>query len=166
MIESSGSRADIGTGYSGHLPGGNSGLALAAGSPAGNGLYWVSAVIRRKEVMRYDDQQEWASIPCTFHHQEPVAVRGGPATSGSPRLGSAVVVPAGELAAGELLQLGDVLGEAAANRLEEVVGELRLRRRRLLGVVDDLLDQPAHRLRQAVEVAVEGAEARQFDQLL
>src|SRR3954453_5333881 len=55
MIESSGSRADIGTGYSGHLPGGNSGLALAAGSPAGNGLYWVSAVIRRKEVMRYDD---------------------------------------------------------------------------------------------------------------
>src|ERR1044071_2764655 len=77
-----------------------------------------------------------------------------------------VVVPAGELAAGELLQRGDVLAEAAADALEEVVGELWLRRRRLVRIVDDLLDDPAHRLRQAVEVAVEGAEARQLDQLL
>src|SRR5680860_1562038 len=40
------------------------------------------------------------------------------------------------------------------------------RRRRLLRVVDDLLDDPAQRLRQAVEVAVEGAQPRQLDRLL
>src|ERR1044072_8801955 len=79
---------------------------------------------------------------------------------------SGVVVPAGDLATREFLQGGDIGAEAAANRLEEVVGELRLRRRRLLGIVDDLLDDPAHRLRQAVEVAVEGTGARQLDQLL
>ena len=36
----------------------------------------------------------------------------------------------------------------------------------LVGIVDELLDDPAHRLRQAVEVGVERAEARQLDQLL
>src|SRR5262249_6723482 len=72
--------------------------------------------------------------------------------------GSGVVVPARELAAGELLDRRRVLGEAAAQGLNEVVGELGLRRRRLLGVVDDPLDDPAQRLGQAVEVAVEGAE--------
>ena len=40
--------------------------------------------------------------------------------------GLRVVVPAGELAAGELLQAGDVLAEAAADGLEEVVRELLL----------------------------------------
>src|SRR5689334_3665838 len=79
---------------------------------------------------------------------------------------STVVVPAGELAAGEALQLGDVVAEVAADRLEEVVGELWLGRGGLLGVVDDLLDDPAHRLGEAVEVAIEGAEAGQLDQLL
>src|SRR4051794_20927567 len=67
MIESSGSRAGISTGYSDHLPGANSGLASAAGKRAINGLLWVSAVIQRKEVMRHDDQQERASVPCAFH---------------------------------------------------------------------------------------------------
>src|SRR4051812_48586015 len=54
-------------------------------------------------------------------------------------VGSGVVVPAGELAAGELLQRDDVLAEAAADRLEEVVGELRLLGRGRLWVMDDLL---------------------------
>src|SRR6185436_949822 len=77
-----------------------------------------------------------------------------------------VIVPAGEFPAGKLLQRGDVFAEAAAHSLEEIVGKLRLRRRRLLGVVDDPLDDPTHRLGQAVEVAVEGTEAGELDQPL
>src|SRR5690348_11301968 len=77
-----------------------------------------------------------------------------------------VIVPAGEFPAGELLQRADVLAESGTHRLEAVLWELRLRRRRRLGVVGDLLHDPAHRLRQPVEVAIERAEARQLDQLL
>src|SRR6266516_5561100 len=116
---------------------------------------------------------------CTFsrptivgsHRRSSKKLSGTPTGIGSSaetkaRLASGVVEPTRELAAGELLQGGDVLAEAAADRLEEVVGEHRLGRRRLLGVVSDLLDKPAHRLRQPVEGAVEGAQPGKFDQPL
>src|SRR5439155_5564865 len=77
-----------------------------------------------------------------------------------------VLLPARKFAAGELLQGGDVLAELRGERLEGRAGDLRLGCRGRLRVVDDLLDHPAHALRQAIEVAIEGAKARQLDQLL
>src|SRR6266511_5536482 len=77
-----------------------------------------------------------------------------------------VALPARELAAGEPPEGGDILGELRHEAVPDRIGEYGLRRRRRLRVVDDLLDHPAHPLGQPFEIAVEGAEAGQLDQLL
>src|SRR6266516_7874802 len=112
---------------------------------------------------------------CTFsrptivgsHRRSSKKLSGTPTGIGSSaetkaRLASGVVEPTRELAAGELLQGGDVLAEAAADRLEEVVGEHRLGRRRLLGVVNFLRDQNAQRVRPPAEAGCEGSQPGQF----
>src|SRR5205814_2010414 len=75
-----------------------------------------------------------------------------------------VLLPAGELAAGEFLQRCGIIGELGGEIVADRVREVRLRCRWGLRVVHDLLDHPAQPLGEAVEVPIEGAEARQLDQ--
>src|SRR5262249_36656512 len=80
--------------------------------------------------------------------------------------GGLVLLPAGELAAGELLECDHVLAELGDERFANRVGKLGLRRGGGVGVVDDLLHDPAQPLWEAIEVAIEGPESRELDQPL
>src|SRR5688500_15123995 len=66
-----------------------------------------------------------------------------------------------ELAAGDPLELGDVLAEQLQQTPAQRRVELGLRRRSLARVVDEPLDHPAKRFREPVEVAVERPQAGQ-----
>src|SRR5215218_4656941 len=79
-LESSGSRAGNGTGYPSIYLAQIPILVSERRNSYSKGLLLVSAVIRRKEVRRHEDQQHHRRIPGDFDHQDELGEVGGPAS--------------------------------------------------------------------------------------
>ena len=68
---------------------------------------------------------------------------------------SGVIVPAVEAVAGELFKSGDIFSEAPLQLGHQVFGDVRFRCWWFVRTVHDLLNHPAHRFGQPVEVPVQ-----------